>query len=183
VIACGIAVAKMLTLTVTVKSKDLGFDKIMRRASRFKRGVTTTAGIQGTKAIAKKPKHGGKSSTSLSRVTNVQAAFWNEYGAPGANPPIPQRSFLRSTYDEKENKYFKLFGIALVKSLFASSRKGMIKEINDVGDEYIRDVQKAIFARISPPNTLSTLSKKSRRAARIIKDVKSKFGHKKTVRQ
>jgi hypothetical protein len=154
----------MPTVTVTVKSKDLGFDKIMRRASRFKRGVTTTAGIQGTKAIAKKPKHGGKSSTSLSRVTNVQAAFWNEYGAPGANPPIPQRSFLRSTYDKKENKYFKLFGIALVKSLFASSGKGIIKEINDVGDVYLSDVRKKIEGRIPPANRESTLRKKRQRS-------------------
>jgi hypothetical protein len=90
--------------------------------------------------------------------TIIEIAFWNEFGAPNADPPIKERSFLRSTMNENRKKYF-----ALQAKLITALMKGMISREQAVaimGMQMQSDVQNKIRALRTPPNAPSTKRRK-----------------------
>lgn len=154
----------MPSVTVKITDKDFGFDKIMRKAKRFRKGITTTAGIQGNKANRIKNTDPERSSTANRKVTNAQAAYWNEYGTERFGFHIPERSFLRATYDKNEKKYIRLIGVAMAKELVGRGNEIKLSNINNVGKIYIGDVVKLINKRIPPKNKDRTLAYKRHRS-------------------
>lgn len=86
-------------------------------------------------------------------LSNAVLGFWHEYGTSRA----PQRSFLRSTYDRKEDEYRRFFKAAMAR---AARRGKRIRALDLVGMKIAADVKETIRAHIPPPNAPETIAKK-----------------------
>lgn len=89
-------------------------------------------------------------------ITNAELAMLHEFGAPGAG--IPERSFLRATFDEKRDQYR-----ALCRKLLAAvvDRKITVEAaLKVLGLKVVADVKARIRAGIAPPNSASTIAAK-----------------------
>lgn len=90
-------------------------------------------------------------------IADVAAA--NEFGTEDGH--IPERSFLRSTFDEKRNTYERM----LTKGLeMAIDRAGDFDAVHNalelVGERAKRDVQRKIRTLDTPPNATRTIKQK-----------------------
>ena len=82
---------------VTIQVFDKGFKHIMREIRKLEDRPFIKAGVQGAKGLKKE---------ADGKLTVVQVAVYNEFGAPKAN--IPERAFIRSTHDTKSKEWFEL---------------------------------------------------------------------------
>ena len=137
----------MASSKARVRDVDNGWKALVKRITRMSGGIAVTVGIQGSKAAEQ---HGTDDG-----LTNVQLGTHHEFGAPNAN--IPQRSWLRSTFDENRKKYEKL--------MFDASKKSL--DVLDplapfvIAGEIARgDVIKKIKAGIDPPLKAATIARK-----------------------
>lgn len=91
-------------------------------------------------------------------ATVGEIAVFNEFGCPNHKPPIPERSFLRSTCDEKDRQ-IKNF-IAKLMCEIAEGKITTETALERLG-MYIADlmVQK-IDSSVPPPNAPSTIARK-----------------------
>lgn len=83
----------------------------------------------------------------------------HEYGAPDKN--IPQRSYMRATFDENQQKYTDIAR----KELAAAAERPQIavkNALNAVGHTMETDVKRAIIKRIPPPLSEKTIARKRR---------------------
>jgi hypothetical protein len=87
--------------------------------------------------------------------TNAQIGFYQEFGTS----KIPQRSFLRSTFDQKVTEYRKLNKKAMVQA--AKGRIGVEQALDLLGQKIASDVKAKIRSKIPPPNAPSTIKAKS----------------------
>jgi hypothetical protein len=135
--------------TGKVIDRDLGYKRISRLWRKLSRaGVTVDIGIQGPKASEdKKPK---------AKLNNVEIATVHEFGT--RNGRIPQRSFMRSTFDENKRKYEKLMSNAADRVIFEKIDPEAAFAIP--GEAHRTDVIRKIDAGIPPPNAPSTLKRK-----------------------
>jgi hypothetical protein len=78
-----------------VRVTDKGWNKIMSTAKKYAglKGRVASVGIQGTTAGTRQG----------APATNVMVGTVHEFGSPQRN--IPERSFIRSTFDENVSKY------------------------------------------------------------------------------
>ena len=87
-------------------------------------------------------------------VTNLDIAIFNEFGTRTA----PERSFMRSAFDENREKYGKLaekLSLAVVAGKMTESRAlGLLAEICR------SDVRKKLLSNVPPPNAESTIAAK-----------------------
>jgi phage gpG-like protein len=136
-----------------VKVIDKGWDKIKKQTTELQKsgGVAASVGIQGSDAgIARE---GG--------LTNVEVGGFQEYGTSR----IPERSFLRSTFDDNQSKYSK--GLEKVaKGIFEG---GTVKgNLLLLGEQYKGDILKKIKAQIPPPLSEVTIERKRGEATPLI---------------
>lgn len=94
----------MAKVKPTVLVKDLGWNRIVRVAKRYAGlgGLGVSVGIQGQAAQEEKAVPSGEAPPAKP-VTNVLVASVHEFGAPSVG--IPERSFLRSTFDANMAQY------------------------------------------------------------------------------
>ena len=84
----------------------------------------------------------------------AEYAIANEYG----NEHIPERSFMRSTIDEKEKQWTKLVDDALAEAI--QGKENFESELYKIGAIARRDIIEKIDSNINPPNSPSTIKKK-----------------------
>jgi hypothetical protein len=135
--------------TGKVIDRDLGYKRISRQWKKLSRSaVFVDVGIQGPKASEpKRPK---------SKLNNVEIATVDEFGSRDGR--IPQRSFLRSTFDENQRKYKKLMKRAGERAVLDGVSVKAAFTIP--GEAHRTDIIRKIDAGIPPPNAESTLRRK-----------------------
>jgi len=80
--------------------KDRGWNEIKKHAKQLKKARAASVGIQGSLAELKTKGHEDK--------TNVEIGLYNEFGSQKISGRPPERSFIRSTFDENMPKYQKI---------------------------------------------------------------------------
>lgn len=133
--------------------RDRGWMRIKRNIKKLP-PLRATVGVQGDKAL--EAREGG--------ITNVELATTHEYGAPTSS--IPQRSFIRSTFDEREKRYRKeLDQIAKDKTLAPERVRG---ELRLLGEQYRADIINKIRSNIPPPLSPLTVERKKGETTALI---------------
>ena len=119
-------------MSVTIRDNKALFDKELKKA--LNGGVGVVVGLLGDSGA-----HEG--GTSI-----VEVATYNEFGTRN----IPERSFLRSTYEENKDEW-----ISDLMQRYQSNKK-----MDGLGMRMKRDVQKKITELSAPPNSEATIRKK-----------------------
>lgn len=86
----------------------------------------------------------------------AERATINEFGAPAAN--IPQRSFIRSTYDEEQKNMVRIRDLFMPKVI--EGKLSATNALAAVGHYLAERIQQKIEDLKSPPNAPSTIKKK-----------------------
>jgi hypothetical protein len=136
---------------MTVTDRDRGY-KALLAGMRMMRNVEVLVGVDASTGASRR---GGAS------MVTIAAA--NEFGT--ADGHIPERSFLRSTMDEQQQKYIRQFSRLAVR---VTSQRGSVlgasstlrKGLRRIGRTMQRDVQRKITVLADPPNAPSTIAAK-----------------------
>jgi hypothetical protein len=139
-------------MAAKVQIRDTGLRSFLRRARGFS-GMKAMVGIQGPAATAARS----------DGLTNVELASIHEFGAPKAG--VPQRSFLRSTFDENRRLYEKELERIAGASLSGAEIEG---ELRLLGEQYRSDVIDKIHSNIPPPLSDATIARKGGEATALI---------------
>lgn len=91
-------------------------------------------------------------------VVNPTIAGYGTYNEFGTDK-IPQRSFLRSTYDEQINKW-RRFIETTIKSILKLDVAAPVKEWDKLGHLAVGKVRQKLSSNIPPPNAPATVKKK-----------------------
>lgn len=91
-----------------------------------------------------------------SDVSVAQYGFWNEYGTK--NKRIPERSFMRSTFDEKSGQLLSQMNMQYGNVL--AGRKTIRQALSFVGMVHETDIKTKIRDLKIPPNAEYTIKKK-----------------------
>jgi phage gpG-like protein len=126
--------------------KDVDHSQAFTRNLSQLKGVSIKAGI--TKRVANITND--KSDTKL-----VEYASVNEFGVFGR---VPSRPFLRSTFDDKEKKWFGIIDSKIESVLTESG--GASKTTEQVGQIMEEAIKGKIKSNIPPPNAPETLANK-----------------------
>ena len=128
----------------SVKDKDLGMEKIMKLLGKFKK-TRINVGVfsSSINSEGKKP------------VYVADYATANEYGTD----KVPERSFVRSTFDEKEASWSKEMENVL-DAITSGKLKNIDSEIYKIGAMARTDIINKIDSNINPPNAPATIKKK-----------------------
>lgn len=135
-----------------VKVKDRGWNAMARNVARSPK-VSARVGIQGPEAEI--DRGGG--------LTNAGLASIHEFGSPARN--IPERSFMRSTFDEKQRVYQKELDRIAGAVLGGVRLEG---EMLLLGEQYRADVIGRIHSNIPPPLQPATVDRKQGEATALI---------------
>ncbi|MCG8433486.1 MAG: hypothetical protein MJA83_05600 [Gammaproteobacteria bacterium] len=115
-----------------IRDRDLGLKRIVKQFKASPVLETLSVGVQGSSGDAD---HGGITTSTLATI--------HEFGAPSVN--IPERAFLRGTFDRNSKKYEALFSKA-ARSLARGRRtRPMIKKIGEIA---VADVVQTINSSI-----------------------------------
>lgn len=117
---------------------DFGYKRIKAFYTR-QPPVESRVGIQGPEANQQGERNPGP--------TNAELAAIHEFGIG-----VPQRSFLRSTFDEERKKYLRVMRKGF-RSVVDGKRK-LASVFLEVGETYRKDVIKKIKSRIPPPTKI-----------------------------
>ena len=137
-----------------ITDKDNGFSAFFRGVKGLA-GPRVKVGIQGKEAA--KVREGG--------ISMVQLGTIHEFGAPRAN--IPQRSYLRSTADEKKRKYVKFMEGSVRRLIRSPERFNAKATLFQLGETVRSDVIKKIKSNIPPPLKPATIARKGESIALI----------------
>lgn len=165
-----------------IQDKDLGYREITKALKNIN-GSYVKVGLQGQTG---QKTYGGK----FDRVTVVDLGIIHEFGATinrnlktvslmqglkafysgkirTGQITIPERSFLRSTFDKMFNDWREmnkqLFWNIFSKFYSSSYTKGIDKALDVMGQTIQRDIKNMITRGIPPPNAASTLKAKMRK--------------------
>lgn len=124
-----------------LREKGLGLSGLMNTLGKadgmsVKVGVLGAAGVEGETSI-------------------VDIALIHELGAPRAG--IPERSFLRSTFEAKSRQIGRLAEQMAKK---AYEGQGVEQSLNLMGTYLVAEIRKTIAARITPPLKEATITRK-----------------------
>ena len=89
-------------------------------------------------------------------ITLGEVAVINEFGAPAQN--IPERSFIRSTFDEKSEEWTKL-SEKLIERI-ATGDMTVERALGIVGERVKSDIVNKIITLNTPPNKPQTIKRK-----------------------
>ncbi len=134
--------------------KDRGFARIRRETKILRRKPLVKAGLMSHS------KH-----KEAKETTVVQIGAIHEFGAPEKN--IPQRSFIRSTFDEKKDVWWTK--TKRLKKLILSGRMTVSKALDILGATLERD-QKAKIRNQDPnwPELLTATKKRKKSSKKLI---------------
>lgn len=127
-----------------LEDRDLGYTEFF--ASIARRGVGLRVGVLGDDADKD---HDG--------ITLGDLAAVHEFGT--RDKRVPQRSYLRSTFDENRKKYERLMDKAIVKLLRG---KSVEREFEKLGQTMLDDIDKKVASNIPPPLTERYARRKER---------------------
>ena len=144
----------MAKTTRTIE-KDYGFKRIMKQYELLARKPYVKVGLLSGPSNKPKEVRTSDGGTKLKEeLTILEVAVFNEFGTKN----IPERSFIRSTYDEKKNEWW-----ALTKNLKSKIYKGtsdVKTSLKIIGEKIVADDQKKIRSNVPPPNKPSTVRRK-----------------------
>lgn len=120
--------------------RDSGWSRAVKKLFR---GYEVTVGI-----------HEKEGARDAGGITNADAGFFNEFGTSR----IPERSFLRSTFDKGSKVYKDTSKEAA--AFVVRTGASLDKALAILGLKVSSDVKEAIRSRIDPPNAPSTIAKK-----------------------
>lgn len=89
-------------------------------------------------------------------MRNIDLGLAHEFGVPELG--IPERSFMRSTFDDKVDDYSHLFEIGIQKIL--DGKMSMEELVALVGERCVADIKNHISEGIPPPNAPGTIRRK-----------------------
>ncbi|MBC3540655.1 hypothetical protein ACFSC6_12255 [Rufibacter sediminis] len=125
-----------------IKDIDKGWNRIKGEVQKMKNAHARIGILQGAPAYP-------------DGTTQAEAAFWNEFGTED----IPERSFVRSTADEKRATYGQVMKKETDKIMLGTSNvKTSLERAGMLAQGHVR---KKIKTLKSPPNAPSTIAKKS----------------------
>jgi len=130
-----------------ISDKDLGMSRILRDFKHLN-GSFVKVGLQGSL---------GNKIHKESYKTVIDIGATHEFGDPESN--IPERSFLRGTYDRHKKDWLKLNKALLLKLL--TFKLSLTKSLDVMGLRLTSDIKKFIRKGIAPPNAPSTLARKA----------------------
>lgn len=140
----------------TTKVVDKGFKRI-RKDLKKTDGSEVDVGILGGKVV--------EGTFNVAELAAVHE-FGTDKAGRSRNVIIPERSFLRSTFDDKRQKYRQV-----LKSLMGEVLVG-IKTVDQAlslfGERVVGDVKKKITDIKEPPNKPSTIARKKGKANPLI---------------
>lgn len=155
--------AKRPGINVNILDIDKGFKNILKEARKWNtpRKPHVKVGIQGKSALDhKKAKDAnGIEYTPLGAPTVVDIATMHEYGGENGRPP--ERSFLRATMNQNQQKY-----VAAAQALLGEVLAGKLTTevaLKRLGLLIETDVKNRILAGIAPELAPSTILRKNRR--------------------
>lgn len=129
----------------TFTEVDHGFDELKKLAGQK---AAAKVGIVGAKATAE---HAGPE-----HLTNAEIALVQEFGSNDGK--IPDRSFIRSTFDALRDVYLDhLRGYA---GMIYDRAMTLPRAMGLLGQEMSKDVREKIRSGIPPPNAPSTIKRK-----------------------
>lgn len=131
-----------------------GIEKLRDVAKQLQIRPEIHLGILGSK---------GAQAVDDSGITMAELGAIHEYGAPRAG--IPERSWLRSTADEKRNEWLSLLERALRQAVRGRISVDMALQL--LGQRAVADVQKKIRSNIPPALAASTVRRKGSSVALI----------------
>lgn len=138
-------------MAARITVRDLGWNRIARDATRTP-VVRAKVGIQSPEAEVNR---GG--------ITNAGLAAVHEFGSPARG--IPERSFMRSTFDENQLVYQKEMDRIAGAMLEGAQLEG---EMLLLGEQYRGDVIDKIHSNIPPPLADATVARKGGEATALI---------------
>lgn len=124
-----------------VKEIDRGWNRIKKEIEKSKKAYVKIGIFQ-------------SAPSSEDGVTQAEKAFWNEFGTKN----IPERSFIRSNFDEQVNKYFKNVRDQFLKIYDGTST--VSTSLEKLGQKVQSDIRKKIKNVKTPPNSLATIKAK-----------------------
>jgi len=127
--------------------QDMGWKRLKRDLTYTKEATVVTVGVQGDAA---KKQHGDDG------ISNVALAAVHEYGR--FDGTIPERSFIRSTIDDRSEEYHRL-----AKNLCGRIIDGTMtthRALAMMGTRIVVDIKRRIQRGIDPPNKPATISRK-----------------------
>ncbi len=133
---------------MTVIDRDLGYARIMRSIPELD-GVHVLVGV-----FADDDREDPVEGTG-SDATNADVAIFNEFGTSNG---VPERSFLRSTVDAKQDKYAKVLADGVGRHL--DGKVSIDKALDLLGLVAVGDVQTTIRDLDTPENTEATIARK-----------------------
>lgn len=126
-----------------VRERDLGMKKILRTL-KAGNDYRTKVGIQGTQGDAIRD-----------GISNAQLGAVHEFGVPGR---IPERSYMRSTFDALQKFYLAILVRDL--RLIGLSSGSVRMTLDRLGERHLGDIVRRINAGIPPPNAQVTIDRK-----------------------
>jgi len=138
-------------MATKVRVVDRGWRKIADNMKRTPQ-VKAKVGIQGPEA-----------ETDRGGITNAGLASIHEFGSPARG--IPERSFMRSTFDDKQKNYQKELDRIAGSALDGAELEG---EMLLLGEQYRADVIDKIRSGIPPPLSEITIARKGGEATPLI---------------
>lgn len=143
-------------MTLKVIDRDFGFKDLLGALDDLKGEISVLVGVP---EASKEYKDG---------ANQVLIASVQEFGSSDGR--IPERSFLRSTVDEKSSEYS-----ALLTKLVGRVVDGKItpnQALDRLGLKVESDVKRKIVAIQEPPNAASTIRQKKKKAGKKVKNIK-----------
>lgn len=131
-------------MSAAVKDKDLGYKAFRRLVQNMDREILV--GIRADEGAVK---------PEGSDATIAEYATYNEFGTSNG---VPERSFLRSTVDEKREKYISLLGKAVSRA--AGEDVSIDDSLALIGEVAVGDVQTKIREGEFVPNSPETIARK-----------------------
>lgn len=126
-----------------IKDTDKGFLAIKKALLSLRKKEIKVGILEGA----------GKNSKTGTLI--VDYAVFNEYGTSR----IPERSFMRSTYDEKESEWNKALD-KIVSSVVEGNINNIEQKISLVGEQMVNDIKEKIDSNIPPPLSEATIRRK-----------------------
>ena len=137
-----------------IQVNDKGWARIRSLCTQYRLGKVASVGIQGEKAAKEHKDPDGVPGT----ITNVELATIHEFGSSDGH--VPERSFIRSTFDEKQSGYKKtLEAIGAAMTTGKTPEGGLLL----LGEKFRADIIMAIKHIIPPPLADITVARRPKK--------------------
>lgn len=147
----------MAKMSFEVRDVDRGYKKLQDAARKLAaRGAYVKAGVLG----------GDKDRREGEPIGNVELAAIHEFGAPAAN--IPERSFIRSTFDKHREQYVNHLKKLLVHVY--EGRMDLEKVLGIMGLKMTADIKSAVKSGSGIPPPLKESTVRSKGSSRPLVD-------------